>query len=236
MTSRLSLFSSDLNKLGFTEVGEPRWGSIPNEQARRLPLVLEGGVEYRIVGVCDIDCYDMDLVLRDSDQTEVASDFMDDAVPVLAFIPEVGGVYDLEVGMVYCDLDPCAFQVATYANAAELGRLDEPFGGDIIYFQTYTGELSEDDEVVNGSYLDRYEVQVRAGQRIVVDLRTTPFPALVRIVDPDGGVEESDASTSDMGHSHLEIMALTDGTYIVQATGSAPEARGKYFLQVAVVG
>jgi hypothetical protein len=236
MNSRISLFESDLNELGFTEVGSPRRGSLGTEEARRLPVVLEGGVEYRIVGVCDIDCYDMDLILRDSDQTEVVADFMDDAVPVLAFIPQVGGIYDLEVGMVYCDAEPCAFQVITYAKEADPALPDTPFGGDIIYFQTYTGELSEGDQVVDGVYLDSYEVQARAGQRIVVDLRSHPFTALVRILDPDGRVEEYEGSTSDTGHSHLEIMALADGTYTIHASSSSPEAQGSYFLQVAVVG
>jgi len=236
MTSRLSQFASDLNALGFTEIGVPRRGSLATEEAARLPLVVEGGVEYRVVGVCDIDCYDMDLILRDPDQTEVASDFLEDAVPVLAFIPQVGGIYDLEVGMVYCELEPCAFQIATYVKSDSPGSGGEPFGGELLFFQTYDGELEEGDQVVDQVLADSYEVQARAGQRIVVDLRTHPFRALVRIVDPNGRVEESEAASSETSHSHLEIMAPADGTYTIHATSSSPEARGSYFLQVAVVG
>jgi len=236
MGTRLSLFASDLGDLGFTEVGEPRRGSLATDQAVRFPLELVGGVDYRIVGVCDIDCYDMDLILWDSIQNEVASDLLEDPVPVLALLPRSQATFDLEVGMVYCELEPCAFQVAVYARGEGGGPAEPPFGGDLLYFQTYDGDLGEGADRAGGVPMDHYEVEARGGQRIIVDLRSDAFDTLVRVVDPQGAGEENDDYGEEPGHSHLEMVAPLDGTYTVQVTSPVPEAAGAYILQVAVVG
>jgi hypothetical protein len=236
MGSRLSVFASDLETRGFTEIGPPRRGSLATDQAVRLPLELVGGVEYRIVGVCDVDCYDMDFILWDSAQNQVASDFLEDPVPVLALAPQAQSTYELEVGMVYCEIEPCGFQVAVYGKGENLVQEGAPFGGDLRSFDTHEGELAEGDQTMDGAFLDRYEVPVRAGQQIIVDLRSEAFDPLIRLLDPAGQGEEDDDYTAETGHSYLEVMAPADGTFTVQVTSITPGAQGEYILQIAVVG
>ena len=235
MAGRLTLFTSDIASRGFTEVGDPRRGALGTDQAVRIPLTLQAGLEYRIVGVCDIDCFDLDLVLWDQDDNQLAADFMEDDVPVLALIPASTEAFALEVAMVACDLEPCAFQVGVYARGEVTGPEEAPFSGELNFFETYEGSLEVQDQKQDGAYLDVYEVPVRAGQRLIVDLRSDEFDTLVRILDPEGQAEENDDYGTEAGHSHLEILALTDGIYRVHATSIGPEGQGRYRIQIAIV-
>lgn len=74
-----------------------------------LEIDLEYGVEYMIMGVCDQDCDDLDLVLTDPDGTEWASDALNDAYPVLVFTSPATGAYILWVSMYDCSVSPCSF-------------------------------------------------------------------------------------------------------------------------------
>lgn len=74
-----------------------------------LEIDLLGGVEYMIMGVCDADCDDLDLTLSDTDGTEVSSDALDDAYPVLIFTAPAGGPHILWVNMYDCSVSPCSF-------------------------------------------------------------------------------------------------------------------------------
>ena len=48
-----------------------------------IPLLVVGGTSYQIVGVCDTDCSDLDLVLYDRDGEPVAEDILPDDVPII---------------------------------------------------------------------------------------------------------------------------------------------------------
>ena len=74
-----------------------------------LEIDLQSGVEYMIMGVCDQDCDDLDLVLTDPDGTELASDALDDAYPVLVFTSPARSAYILWVTMYDCSVSPCSF-------------------------------------------------------------------------------------------------------------------------------
>jgi hypothetical protein len=74
-----------------------------------LEIDLAGGVEYMIMGVCDADCADHDLTLSDTDGTEVSSDALDDAYPVLIFTAPASGPHILWVNMYDCSVSPCSF-------------------------------------------------------------------------------------------------------------------------------
>ena len=74
-----------------------------------LEIELMSGVEYMIMGVCDADCDDLDLVLTDPDGNEITSDALDDAYPVLLFTAPAGGAHILWVTMYDCSISPCSF-------------------------------------------------------------------------------------------------------------------------------
>ena len=236
MAGRLTLVGFDLMNTGFSEVEDHKVGSLSADMAVRLPITLQESVEYRMVGVCDQDCFDLDLALFDPSGNEVASDFFEDAAPVLAHLPDTTGEYQVEVIMVSCEVEPCAFRVATFAREEDSGASGTTFSGEMLLYDTFHGKLEAGDEQLAGGYLDLYKVEARAGQRIVVDLRSDEFDTLLRLLDPDGEWEEVVESSGDSGHRHVEMLALKDGSYSVLVSSVLPESTGAYVLQIAVVG
>jgi len=235
MAGRLSLVGAELMSLGFIEIGDERRGSLNTDQAITLPVNLQEGLEYRMVGVCDKDCFDLDLALLHPSGEDAASDFLDDALPILVHVPDSTGEYGVEVIMVACDVEPCGFRIATYAKENDVRASGTTFSGEVVFQETYRGELESEDELLSGAYLDVYLVEVLAGQRIIVDLRSDEFDTLLRVLGPDGEGEENDDYGYDTGHSHLEMLTLVEGTYSIQATSFSPESSGAYVLQIAVV-
>ncbi len=59
---------------GFEVVGQPFSGSLAQGQTWNVPAQLFVGAEYRILGVCDRDCADLDLVLYDPGGAIVSQD------------------------------------------------------------------------------------------------------------------------------------------------------------------
>ena len=235
MAGRLTLVGSELISMGFSRVEDERRGSLFTDQATTFPLTLQGGLEYRIVGVCDKDCMDLDLALLDPAGEEAASDFLDDALPIMAHLPDTLTEYQVEVIMVACAIEPCGYRIATFAKAGDRGFAETTFSGEMIYQETLRGELESGDEQLSGAYLDVYQVEARAGQRIVVDLRSDDFDTLVRLFDPEGIGEENDDYGYETGHSHIELLTLQDGTYSIQVTSFEAFSSGSYVLQIAVV-
>ena len=121
MSGRLTLVGAEFASLGFTEIGDERVGSLNNDQVFTVPITLQAGTEYRVVGVCDQDCFDLDLALRDPRGQEVDSDVLEDALPILAHVPDTTGEYRVDVIMIACGLEPCSYRLAAYARGEEVG-------------------------------------------------------------------------------------------------------------------
>jgi hypothetical protein len=235
MAGRLTLVGAELTSLGFTEIGDERIGSLNSDQIISLPITLEAGREYRLAGVCDQDCLDLDLALVDPTGETVASDILEDALPILAHVADTTGNHQLEIIMIACALEPCAYRVATFLKGETVGPGGTTFSGELVFHDTHHGELGPEDDQMAGAYLEVYEVEAKAGQRIIVDLRSEDFDTLLRLLDPDGEGEENDDFGYDTGHSHIEILAEIDGTYAVQVTSFTTHTSGTFVLQIAVV-
>ena len=235
MEGRLTLVGTELMSLGFEEVGEENRGALLTDQAITVPLTLVGGMDYRVVGVCDMDCFDLDLALLDPDGMEAASDFLEDALPILAFVPDSTMDYQVEVIMVACAVEPCSFRIATFAKEKGDAAGRTTFSGEMVFQETIRGELESKDQQLSGAYLDIHEIEVRAGQRLIVDLRSEDFDTLLRVFRPDGVGDESDDYGLETNHSRIEILALADGVYSIQVTSFSPGSSGGYVLQIAVV-
>ena len=77
------VFSAD----GYVMSGITYTGSLKDEASEDLSVELEGGVSYFLVGACDNDCPDIDLMLLDGSGNEIDSDYETDAVPMLEITP-----------------------------------------------------------------------------------------------------------------------------------------------------
>jgi hypothetical protein len=93
--------------------GESR-GSLEDGGTFTIPMRLEAGTQYFFVGVCDQDCNDLDLFLKDEKGAQLASDVELDDVPIVEFVPTRSGTYLLDVGMVSCDASICYYGVSAF--------------------------------------------------------------------------------------------------------------------------
>jgi hypothetical protein len=88
-----------------------------NEGADRDFVVsLIAGVNYKIAGVCDNDCPDLDIKLMDQDGNTLANDALTDSLPIVTFRPTRGGAYKVRVVMYDCNAAPCSAGVTVMAT------------------------------------------------------------------------------------------------------------------------
>lgn len=100
---------------GYVQTHGPIINSLRASERTTVSMRLEGGVEYRIVGVCDNDCSDVDLKLS-SGGSVLVQDVATDDVPILTFTPATTRDYSVEVIMVTCRVNPCRYGVAAYGR------------------------------------------------------------------------------------------------------------------------
>jgi hypothetical protein len=79
-------------------------------------VTLQGGRSYKLIGVCDNDCTDLDITLYDSDGDVVDRDLLDDDKPVVSVSGKSGGRYRMNVSMAKCSTGSCYYSVAVYGN------------------------------------------------------------------------------------------------------------------------
>jgi hypothetical protein len=79
-------------------------------------VTLQGGRSYKLVGVCDNDCSDLDITLYDSDGDVVDRDLLDDDKPVVSVSGKSSGRYRMNVSMAACSTGVCYYSVAVYGN------------------------------------------------------------------------------------------------------------------------
>jgi hypothetical protein len=101
---------------GFTLQGNYTGGTLSDGRRAQITLDLRGGMQYAIVGVCDADCDDLDLVLTDARGGEVDSDREPDDAPVVVAEVARNARYTLTVTMASCTVEPCGYGVAVFAS------------------------------------------------------------------------------------------------------------------------
>lgn len=102
---------------GFARVGEPNVGQLRQGQSFNVPATLETGTEYRIIGVCDNDCGDLDLVLYDQSSNMISQDTLVDAAPVVSVAPQWTGPFTVQARMHQCTVEPCYYALVLYGRA-----------------------------------------------------------------------------------------------------------------------
>ncbi len=95
-------------------------GLLPDEGEAYLEVWLEEGFDYIISGVCDEDCIDLDLYLRDPEGMIIDDDFETDSIPMVATTASSTGRYLLGIDMVDCEADWCYFGYRVYKRPSAL--------------------------------------------------------------------------------------------------------------------
>lgn len=99
---------------GYKPTGWVQQGKLAKGESVRLNVRLNGGSEFQMVGACDTDCDDLDIVLLDANGKEVDRDDKKDDFPIVG-IPQAGD-YVARVTMVQCDTANCQYGVKAFAK------------------------------------------------------------------------------------------------------------------------
>jgi TIR domain len=101
---------------GFQQVGPPVSGGLAQSQQQNWPVTLQVGLDYRIIGVCDRDCSDLDLSLFDQGGNLVNQDTSSDDKPIVQSQPAWTGPFTVQVTMYNCTQAPCYYALVLYAR------------------------------------------------------------------------------------------------------------------------
>ncbi len=137
---------------------------------------------------------------------------------------------------------------ATSFEGGETGRYrllvhvgDDPVCGDCGATQPASasgprierGRLQNGDETLSsGEFFDEYRVQGRAGESLVLDLRSAAFDPYLILIYPDGEQVENDDYEGDLTRSLVSATLGQDGTYRILVTSYRPGETGGYDLTI----
>ncbi|HMA38582.1 MAG TPA: hypothetical protein VKP10_00805 [Gemmatimonadales bacterium] len=108
--------AKSLNDRGYSQTHDTQIGSLADDDNDSFTLTLHAGTAYALVGVCDNDCKDLDLVLYDADGNQVDSDVQADDVPILQVTPSETMRYRVKVIMATCSANPCWYGIGAYGK------------------------------------------------------------------------------------------------------------------------
>ena len=105
-----------LSDKGYAQTHETQVGSLADDENDSFNLTLHAGTTYALVGVCDNDCSDLDLVLYDADGDQIDSDVQSDDVPIVTVTPSETMRYRVKVMMAVCKTNPCWYGIGVYGK------------------------------------------------------------------------------------------------------------------------
>ncbi len=98
--------------------------------------------------------------------------------------------------------------------------------------QSVEGALGPDDATLaNGEWFDTYELQLQAGQTLVVDMTSSVLDTYVGVRSPSGDSSGNDDHEGSRSHSRHELTVEESGTWLVFATTYAAGEGGGYTLR-----
>jgi S1-C subfamily serine protease len=86
-------------------------GALRTRQSHTIPVTLDRGMKYTVLGTCDRDCTDLDLAIRQIDGTVVSEDVEADDVPIVSVTVGRSGTFHILVTMAACSVEPCWYGV-----------------------------------------------------------------------------------------------------------------------------
>jgi hypothetical protein len=101
---------------GYTLDGEYTIGRLLDDESEDIYFTLYAGYTYRILGACDSDCTDMDLIFYGQDGTVIVEDRGISAAPAIDVEITGSGDFRTEVRMYACGAGACRYGLAVYAR------------------------------------------------------------------------------------------------------------------------
>ncbi len=232
VSSQIQEFSDRVADTGYRLVDDSKTGSLNSGASTKVTFTLVSGREYAIFGACDDDCGDLDLRLYDASGAELDEDVEIDAVPVVTASASQGASFTVEVLMVGCSSEPCFWGLGVFEQSTAVGQ------GEPQATHRFAGELAPGDPTHfgTGEYFDSHTVDVRAGQRVVVDLRSTHFDTYLIVRRPSGDHTDNDDFEGSTSRSQVDLVAPESGEWTVVVTSYDKGQAGSYDVAVTIDG
>lgn len=114
VAAQLLMLAAEMN-LYNAELTDVQINNLTNGYYHTIPLNnLQAGQTYVFMGVCDGDCSDMDMSLRDGSGRVISYDTRPDAYPVVNVNPYRTGDFSLRVSMPGCYANYCSYGVGMF--------------------------------------------------------------------------------------------------------------------------
>jgi hypothetical protein len=114
--AQLRRAASSYEEQGYTMTHRIYTGSLRDGGSTTVTLSLQTGKQYQIIGACDNDCTDLDLVLFDGRGNQIDIDVLDDDIPIVETGVSRSGEFRVEVRMANCTANPCRFGVGAFGR------------------------------------------------------------------------------------------------------------------------
>lgn len=97
--------------------------------------------------------------------------------------------------------------------------------------QTMNGELAQgDQQLQSGEFIDSYNFQGTAGERVVIEMRSTQMDPYLILLAPSGAQEDNDDISASDRNARIETILAETGQYRIGATSYQPGERGSYVV------
>lgn len=163
----------------------------------------------------------------------------------LTVTPDAGGTYYIrvntlmagETGSYTLTVEPSSGGKRPVASDNGGGTSAAAVAGAIQAGQTVRGQLDSSDATADDeSYFDAWTYQGRAGERLVITMRSTDFDAYLNVGQGTGDEFESIESDDDSDggtNARVTITLPRTGTYVIRANTLSAGETGAYTLTVA---
>ena len=110
IAAQMALAESTSEKAGYTRSNHKReFDKLNSGETDSFSVNLRQGYQYKIMGVCDKDCKDLDFKLFDDNGNQVSSDSSADSMPIVDVAPKWSATFKLQVNMYSCTRNPCFY-------------------------------------------------------------------------------------------------------------------------------
>lgn len=101
---------------GYRRVQGPITGGLADNARFDHLVTLQAGRSYKIIGVCDNDCTDVDIRLYDQNNNLIDEDLLVDDLPIVDVTPQWTGPFRVQVIMATCNVAPCYYAFNVYGR------------------------------------------------------------------------------------------------------------------------